>query len=545
MRNRALIGCALVLAAFPLASHSQNIISTVAGGGTPAAAALNADIAAPSSVVEDAQGNIYVSALDDSYIYKIDTSQNVTVFAGVGWEGFGGGGGQATKAVLGSPTGLAFDHQGNLLIADFSSNHIWKVNVSTDILTNVAGTATMANPSGGYGGDNGPATKAQLNGPWDLAVAANGEIYIADTTNQRVRVIKAGTIFTLAGNGTACANPTSPCGDGGPATSANLSLPSGVSVDSHGNVYISDTGDNRIRRVDRTGTITTVVGTGAFCATAHCGDGGLATKATLNFPAKVFVDSSNDLYIVDEFDERIRLVSASTHRISTVAGNGHFGFSGDGKAATSAALGDPVGVFVDASGNILIADQLNNRIREVAATIIHTIAGGGSGGDGGGATEAVLSFPSDLALDAAGNQFILDDDNNRVRRVDAVTKEITTVAGNGVEGYTGDGGPAIKAAMEFPYGIAIDGAGDIFVADTFNNAIRLVQNGTMTTYAGTGIPCPSATDSCGDGGPATQANLSNPRGVAVDGQGNVQQPQENPPLPDGSTGYDAIGVTVR
>jgi trimeric autotransporter adhesin len=519
--------CALSLLS-PTPGRAQNIISTVAGGGPVGPHPLSADTARPSGVVKDKQGNVYITGTSEQYVFKLDASGKLTVFAGKGYGGIGGAGGKATKAILDAPAGLGLDKKGNLFIADSGANHVWVVNASTGILNNAAGNTTATNDIGGYSGDNGPATKAQLNSPQGVAADAPGNVFIADTLNNVIRLVNTkGIISTYAGNGTACADPTTPCGDGGPARQANLNNPYGVVLDASGDAFIADFLNNRIRRVDRkTKTITTVAGNGTECfpSTGVCGDGGRAIQASLNNPSAVFVDAAGNLYIADRGHSRIRFVDANTQIITTVAGTGNFGFGGDGGHATSAFLDRPLGIFVDSAGNILIADTLNERIRQVTAGVISTIAGGGSGGDGHLATSAILAQPIALALNSSGDQFIADLSNNRIRRVNNTTHDITTVAGNGIVGYSGDNGPARRASLRGPEGDAIDSMGDVFIADSGNNVIRRVDGSTqvITTYAGIfGSFCSPPTDACGDGGPATGASFAFPSAVAVDNSGNL------------------------
>ena len=282
----------------------------------------------------------------------------------------------------------------------------------------------------------------------------------------------------MAGNGT-----ESFSGDGGLATNASLAFPSSVAVDAAGNVFIADTFNERIRRVDAaTGIITTVAGNGTA---GYGGDGSAATGANLNDPIGVAVDSVGNVFIADTFNQRIRRVDAATGFISTVAGNGTFGFNGDGGLATDAWMRDPVGVALDSAGNLFITDQNNQRIRRVDAATgtMSTVAGSGTfgfGGDGGLATNASLSRPTGAALDSAGNLFIADQSNQRVRRVDAATGIMTTVAGDGTFGYTGDGGLATDACLKNPAGVALDSAGNLFIADQSNHRIRHVaSSGTV------------------------------------------------------------------
>jgi len=343
------------------------------------------------------------------------------------------------------------------------------------IITTVAG-------NGGYGvlGDGGPATAAELYAAFGVAVDASGNLFIADQANRRIRKVSAsGIITTVAGSGPggeAAGGGFS--GDDGPATSAQLSGPQSVIVDASGNLFIADTYNNRIRRVSVSGIITTVAGSGPR---GFSGDGGPATAASLYYPSDVAVDSAGNLFIADFDNQRIRKVSASGI-ITTVAGNGTQGFSGDGGPATAASLYYPSGVAVDASGNLFIADSGNSRIRKVSASgIITTVAGSGPSGfssgfsgDGGPATSASLGEPYHVAVDSAGNLFIADTGNSRIRKVSA-SGIITTVAGSGTDGFSGDGGPAASASLSEPCGVAVDASGNLFIADTYNNRIRRVS----------------------------------------------------------------------
>ena len=424
---------------------------------------------------------------------------DITTVAG----GFIGDGDVATGASLNLPEGVAVDASGNLFIADRDNHRIRRMDGAPGVITTVAG-----NGNSGFSGDGGPATSASLNLPRSVAVDASGNLHIADRSNQRIRRVDGatGVITTVAGGG-------SSLGDSGPATSASLNLPRGVAVDASGNLYIADRSNHRIRRVDdATGVITTVAGTGAV---GFSSDGGPATSASLNSPRGVAVDASGNVYIADTNNHRIRRVDGATGVITTVAGDGTFGFSGDSDPATSASLGFPRGVAVDASGNLFIADTDNNRIRRVDGStgVIITVAGGGFGlGDGGPATSASLNSPWSVTVDASGNLLIADRDNHRIRRVDAVTSVITSVAG----GFIGDGGPATSASLSLPLGVPVDASGNLFIADTANHRIRRVDAATsvITTVAGTGTVGFS-----GDGGPATSASLGSPWRVTVDPSG--------------------------
>lgn len=337
------------------------------------------------------------------------------------------------------------------------------------IIATVAGTGAA-----GFAGDGGPATAAQLQDPVGVAVDQAGNFLIVDENNQRIRRVDAATgiMTTVAGNGMAAFS-----GDGGPATSASLSFPFGVAFDGARNFFINDLANNRVRRVDAAmGIITTVAGTSVR---GFEGDGGAATAASLNGPAGLAVDAAGNLFIADILNERVRRVDATTGIITTVAGMGVAGFAGDGGQATAARLNGPVGLAVDGAGNLFIADQRNQRIRRVdAATgIITTVVGtgvGGFAGDGGPATSAQLNLPRDVEVDSGGNLFVVDIFNQRIRRVDAVTGIIATVAGTGVAGFSGDGGPPTAAQLNQPFSVAVDRAGNILIADQLNHRVRRV-----------------------------------------------------------------------
>jgi trimeric autotransporter adhesin len=333
----------------------------------------------------------------------------------------------------------------------------------------VAGDGTY-----GYTGDGGLATSASLYSPYSVTVDASGNIYFIDTGNQRVRMVtkSTGIITTVAGDGT-----YGYTGDGGQATSASLGYPSGIAVDASGNVYIADTNNDRIRVVTKsTGIITTVAGDGL---PAYSGDGGQATSASLRNPRDVAVDASGNIYIADNNNHRIRMVTKSTGIITTVAGDGREDYTGDGGQATAAGLNHPYGVVVDASGNIYIVDISNRRIRMVTKStgIITTVAGDGLpvySGDGGQATSASLGYPSGIAVDASGNIYIADPESNRIRMVTKSTGIITTVAGDGLREFYGDGGQATSASLSSPEDVAVDASGNIYIADSSNHRIRLV-----------------------------------------------------------------------
>ncbi|MBL7937609.1 MAG: T9SS type A sorting domain-containing protein [Bacteroidia bacterium] len=328
-------------------------------------------------------------------------------------------------------------------------------------------------------------------------------------------IANAQIISTVAGAGTSGFS-----GDGGLATSAQLNYPFGICVDTFGNLYIGDNLNYRIRKkTNATGLISTIAGTGTF---GYSGDGGLATNAKLSEIRNVCVDNSGNVYFADVVNNRVRKIDASSGIITTVAGIGSAGYSGDGGLATNAELYGPKGVFVDGFSNLFIADEVNNRIRKVDAIsgVITTIAGDGTqgySGDGGQAINAKLYNPTGVCLDGLGNIFIADKPNNCIRKVDASSGVISTIAGNGTVGFSGDGGLAINAQLNAPTGVGVDVSGNIYIADFFNNRIRKVDaiSGLISTIAGGG------NTGLGDGGMATNAELMFPTSVSLDYNGNL------------------------
>jgi uncharacterized protein (TIGR03437 family) len=349
--------------------------------------------------------------------------------AGTNVPGETGDGGAATAAELNSPTGLALDAARTLSIADQLNHRIRQVANQTQIISTVAGDGTA-----GYSGDKGQATAAELNSPFGVVVDSSGNIYIADSANNVIRMVTPGDVIsTIAGDNTLGPGYS---GDNGAATAAQLSGPSALALDGAGNLYIADTGNNRIRKVSLSAnTIVSVAGTGNLGFT---GDGFPAVNAELNAPRGIALDSASNLYIADSGNHRIRMVSSSTKDITTVAGNGNLGYNGDNISATSAELNYPLGVALDASHNLYIADSQNFRIRLVSNGIITTIAGNGQpgyGGDGYYATQGLLSFPSDVVLDpSTGNVYVADSGNNVVRLLTRVAAPIgpPVISGGGI-----------------------------------------------------------------------------------------------------------------
>ena len=451
----------------------------------------------PRGVAVDDAGNLYIADLGNHRVQRVDTAGTITTVAGTGKRGFSGDGGPAVEAQLDNPHGVVLDSVGNLYIS--GAQQIRRVDASGTITT-IAGVfrGIDNNSFGGYSGDGGPAIEAQMYGTRGVAVDGEDNLYIADTYNFRIRRVDgAGTITTIAGIG-----ESGYSGDGVPAVLSRLYDPAGVAVDGAGNLYIADSGNHRIRRVDGARTITTVAGTGTR---GNSGDGGPAIEAQLSSPKGVAVDGAGNLYIADTFNHQVRRVDPEGI-ITTVTSFPTVYF--------------PRGVAVDGEGNLYIADSGNHRIRRVdGARTITTVAGTGTrgnSGDGGPAIEAQLSSPRGVAVDGEGNLYIADTANNRIRRVDG-SGIITTVAGSGNGRYSAGTGPAVEATLHRPNGVAVDSAGSFYIVDRLNNAIRRVDgSGIITTIAGSG-----RSGFSGDGGPAVEAELHWPRGVAVDNSGNV------------------------
>lgn len=527
------------------AISSNGTISTVAGNGSPGTLgdngpAIQAQVS-PLAVAVDTQGNLYISTLD-FHIRKVDANGTITTIAGTGSPGYGGDNGPAKLATIGqvpamicdakgdlyladpdngyvrmidtagiihpvagsgefgyiddyipaaaavmSPDGLALDSSGNdLYISDTTLNAVRVVDLTSTLIHSVAG-----NDIAGFLGDGGMPLLAELNSPAGVALDSSNDIYVADFLNRRVRKVAGNLITTVAGTSN---------GDGGPATSAFLNFPEGLAVDAANNLVVADTGNFVARRFSLGGSINTF-------------------GQLMGAPSAVAVDGAGNFYVTD--DEPLVLEITKTGSTSIVAGDAQSGYSGDGGPATSAMIDNPTGVAVDAAGNVYFTDDTNSRIRKVTISsgVVTTIAGNGKpsySGDNGPALNAGFD-PFDIAIDSQGNLYIADFLNSRVRKI-GLDGTITTVAGTGIAGYAGDGGPAVAAGIAFPTGVALDSTGNLYIADNGNSVVRRVtSSGLITTIAGTpGVSTPDA----GDGGPAASAHLD-PSRVAVDPAGNV------------------------
>ena len=551
----------------------------------------------PEGLAFDPSGDLYIADTGNNRIVEIPvaagTRWGITMAADdlytmagnqAGAPGDSGDGTTAASAFLDQPVGLDFGPagSGDLYIADAGNNRIQEVPAASggqwgqtsmtggDMYT-VAGSATGsqgASPNGTLAENpSGLGAASLLDGPEGLTFSSSGSMYIADTTNSRIIEIPAASgtqwgismtaddLYTVAGSAAGTAGHS---GNGGAATSALLDLPVSVQAFNGQQLYISDSGNNRIQEVARTshtewGTamtandVYTVAGSAAGTA-GFSGDGGLATSALLSNPGQVALDGSLNMYIPDTNNNREREVSASTADISEVAGDGQtLASMGDGGPAIDGELFHPAGQAEDGSGNIYIADQGNNRIQEIAATShnqwgitmtagdVYTIAGskyglGGYSGDSHAATAALLSTPAGVAVDAAGNIFIADQGNNRIREITASTGNITTIAGDGTSGFAGDGGSATLAELESPQSVAVDSKGDVFIADNLSNEVREVfasggQSFGRTMTAGDIYVIAGSTSgiagATGDTGPASASQLNQPLGVALDPAGDL------------------------
>ena len=463
------LGVVSLFAASEANAQAPNTIVTVAGGGTNSGAANTWTLTQPPDAVRDALGNTYFSDPVQCVVYKVDTTGALSIYAGSGIFGVGGDGGPASSAQLTGPAGLALDANGNLFIADSMNNRIRRVDVNTHIITTVAGSEDPF--IGGYNGDGGLATLARLNQPLDVAVDTNGNLFISDSGNNVIRRVDAQTQFisTYAGNGL-------------PGTPGNAN-----------------------------------------------GDGGAAKNAQLNFPVGLAIDGSGNLYIADGNDSVIRLVNAQTLVITTYAGSPalHGTFGGDGGPAASAGLNGPFGIFLDGNGNLYIADQSNDRIRFVAAAGTHTIstvAGNGTPclnpasacGDGAAATAASLNHPASAFLDNTNKLLIADLGDQRIR---VVSGGIISNFAGGASG--GDGGPATSANLGLPNSLVVDGSGNLFILEQYGERVRRVDATThnISTFAGTGARGERGS-SLGDGGQAVNAAFIDGFGITMDGSGN-------------------------
>jgi hypothetical protein len=505
--------------------NASGTISVVAGSGAQGYAgdgvvggAGNASLFHPFAVTVDGTGIVYIAEQGNCIVRKVDTAKTVTTVAGIaGSCGYSGDGGKGTAAQLYYPQGLALDASGNLFIGDSVNCVVRRLVLATNAISTYAGNHTC-----GYAGDSGSATNAELYNPSGLATDSSSNLFIADASNCVIReVIKSsGKINTVAGNHTCGFS-----GDGGLATSAQMNQVFGVAVLGT-KVTFADYYNQRVRQFTLAGNMSTIAGTGTACA-GTCGEGGAATSAQLYYPVGVAETSggliylaNNNNYVVDSF--------TVGGNLNLVAGNHSYNYETlvSGAPATGVELNYPFGIWDDSAGNLYINDSHNFMVREnvKSSGLVNFFAGNGTygyTGDGGAATSAELTYNYGIAKDSAGNVYIADTSNCLVRKVNA-GGTISTFAGlvinNAVRcGYTGDGGAATSAELYNPYGIAVDSKGSVYITDYIEHVVRRVTGGVITTIAGIG----GLQGYSGDGGPATSALLWGPTAVAVDPTGNV------------------------
>ena len=530
----------LCLLCSPAAAQFYNI-STIAGNGRQqfgaGGQATNASLVQPNFVTSDSAGNFYVSDTYFQQVFRITPAGVITAYAGNGTQGFSGDGGQATAAQLFAPEGLAVDSSGNLYIADLGNYRVRMVTPTGVISTvaligtgvvavavdgsgnlyvsggeavvkvNAAGTVTpfAGNGNAGYSGDNVPATSASLFNPRGLCVDSAGNVYLADTQNDRIRKIDThGIITTVAGDATGGFT-----GDGMQATATSLFQPSDVRIDSKGNLYISDGLNGRLRMVNPTGIISTVAGGGTSL------QDGVALQESLA-PTGIALDPNGNVLVAELNYRRVRRVNLAQGVITTVAGQLPTPNAGDNVPATSTPLLSPVGVAVDPVGNVYVSDYTDQRIRRIGASgIIATVAGNGIPGytPSGPASAAEIGGPQGISLDPLGDLYFAA---GVVQKID-FNGAISTVAGSGADGYGGDHGPAKSALLLGPADAVADGVGNFYISDRGNSVIRMVNSaGIITTFAGTNKAAYG-----GDGGPATAAQLFQPYQLALDQSGNL------------------------
>lgn len=454
--------------------NRENANAAVTNGYTAtwgAATASNSRRVAIYASFTSSVNTVYVADTENHRIRKFTDGGNISTVAGNGNDGFSGDGGTATAAEIDTPQSVSVNDDGDFFIADEKNNRIRMVDKSTGNISTYAGTGAV-----GYSGDGGPATSAEMHEPHGVFVDTTGDLYLADTGNHVIRKIDAATQVISRVGGTP---RDMGVGDGLLATNVFLGKIEDVAIDSAGNLFIAATDQVRVRRVDAgTGVISTVIGSGSEFAPAVATD-----DVMLLEPRGVAVDGAGNVYVTDSdfLNSRIVKYAVATSTYATVAGTGAGGFSGDGGLATAATIREPRGIAFDASDNFYIADTENHRIRKVdaATSIISTIAGNGSGGfsgDGGSATAAQIKRPEKVALDDAGNVYIADTENHRIRKVTLSDGNITTIAGTGVAGYSGDGGDATLAMLRMPAGVGfIDGTPSyLYIGDSDNHRVRVV-----------------------------------------------------------------------
>ena len=568
----------------------DGILHTFAGDGVPGNSgdggpALAARLNNPHDLAQDKEGNLYVNDIRSGVYRRIDFKTGIiTRFAGSGKLGRGGDGGPALEAEMDTHCGIAVDSEGNIYLSSEWANNIRRIDARTGVIELFAGQEARHYPSesgasrpyagpglslGGYHGDGGPARDAAFYHPEHLAFDSNGDLYVCDNSNNRVRKIdmKTGTITTVLGTGEPASN-----GDGGLATEASVLMPDSICLDAHDNLYVGEKYGFRVRKVDAaTGIVTTLVGTGVpgfgeegrpgletRCNSCEAGiwadpdgtvvwgdcsgrlrrcdgrtgivttvlggtsvhDGGPATQGFLCRPGGISAGPDGHIYFADVFNQRVRAIDPFSGLIRAVAGDGTRAYGGDNGPAAEAYLGNPADVSVDSRGRVVIADHRHGHVRRVDEDgVIRNVAGAEAlwdRGDGGPAVAACLVDVQSVAHGPNDDVYV-GDGIGRIRKIDSATGVITTVAGTGISGYSGDGGPALEARIGTPTAIRFDGEGNLYFSDSVYHVVRKVDTtGAITTVVGTGDAGFSP-----DGTPATEARLNQPYGLAVTREGVV------------------------
>ena len=475
------------------------------GDGGPA---ITAPLNNPSAVAYDAAGNLYIADRDYDRVRRVTPQGIITTVAGTGLRGYSGDGGPATEAELYQPYDVEAGPDGSIYIADYGNHRVRRVGPD-GIITTVAGNgSTVAN------GDGIPATDMTVSGPIGLALDSAGLLHISDYTLHRVIAVDAsGIAHYEVGTGTG-----SYSGDGGAATAATIRNPRGLDYQADGSLLIADYSNNRIRRVAPDGTISTILGNGSA---SHSGDGGLATSASVPGPTAVAVASTGEIYVASYTSHRIRVIDPGTGIVNTFTGNGTTGVAANGTAISGAAVRNPMGVALDPAGDLVIAAPVNALVRSTAGGVIRTIAGGPApatrtfNGDGPG-LDTILSVPRGMSVAADGDIVFAEAGSQRIRRVQPDGR-VVTLAGNGGTTFNGDGLPGIATGIYSPYDVDHGPNGTIYFTEVSGNRVRRIESdGTVSLLAGDGIAGFS-----GDGGPALSARLSGPRGIAVADDGTV------------------------
>ncbi len=545
----------------------NGLISTVAGNGVAGFCgdggyATNAQLNSPRGLCFDIAGNLFIADTANNRIRKVTPNGLISTFAGNGKAGFYGDGGDAKAAQLNSPHDVACGPFGNIFITDSANNRIRKID-TYGVITTISGDGRLK-----FFGEGIDAKKASLRMPYGLVVDSEGNIFFSDWHNHRLRKIdKKGIITTIAGNGLTELSPDVT------STSSSFKFPSSLVLGPSGIIYFSESGYSKIRRIAKDGVVTTIAGSENY---KFYGDGGEGIRAAFSLPRYIALGPDGSIYIADTLNNRVRKLD-NKNIITTVAG-GATHYFGDGMSANNASFSYPYGVAVGSGGSVYIADSAHHSIRKISPKgLLTTVAGTGKrrstripvnttitelnyprgvsvsksgkavyvadtpenmvlmmtnsgeglrsfagtgnagfSGDGFDAAKAELDRPAAIDTGYGGSLYIADTYNHRVRVV-GKNGIINTVAGNGIRGYYGDGNAAVSASLNTPNGIAVDQRGNIYIADTYNHRVRVVgKNGIINTVAGNGVRGYS-----GDGNAAVSASLSYPHCVAVDQKGNI------------------------